>query len=135
MCMGGGSAATITVPKTESYDAQADLQIAAMQQTQNSTAMLKQGELNSALAAQQQTLTDARDFKIQQAEDTRANAARMANLIGAPPPEKTAQAPVVGRDRDRSQGKAKGRNSLKVRKSKSTAQGKGTGLNTNLTTT
>jgi hypothetical protein len=133
--MGGGSAATITVPKTESYDAQADLQIAAMQQTQNSTAMLKQGELNSALAAQQQTLTDARDFKIQQAEDTRANAARMANLIGAPPPEKTAQAPVVGRDRDRSQGKAKGRNSLKVRKSKSTAQGKGTGLNTNLTTT
>ena len=135
MCMGGGSAATITVPKTESYDAQADLQIAAMQQTQNSTAMLKQGELNQALAAQQQTLTDARDFKIQQAEDTRANAARMANLIGAPPPEKTAQAPVVGRDRDRSQGKAKGRNSLKVRKSKSTAQGKGTGLNTNLTTT
>ena len=133
--MGGGSAATITVPKTESYDAQADLQIAAMQQTQNSTAMLKQGELNQALAAQQQTLTDARDFKIQQAEDTRANAARMANLIGAPPPEKTAQAPVVGRDRDRSQGKAKGRNSLKVRKSKSTAQGKGTGLNTNLTTT
>ena len=135
MCMGGGRAATITVPKTESYDAQADLQIAAMQQTQNSTAMLKQGELNQALAAQQQTLTDARDFKIQQAEDTRANAARMANLIGAPPPEKTAQAPVVGRDRDRSQGKAKGRNSLKVRKSKSTAQGKGTGLNTNLTTT
>lgn len=135
MCMGGGSAATITVPKTESYDAQADLQIAAMQQTQNSTAMLKQGELNQALAAQQQTLKDARDFKIQQAEDTRANAARMANLIGAPPPEKTAQAPVVGRDRDRSQGKVKGRNSLKIRKSKSSAQGQGAGLNTNLTTT
>tara|TARA_E500000305_G_C4003609_1_gene228680 strand:- start:307 stop:714 length:408 start_codon:yes stop_codon:yes gene_type:complete len=134
MCMGGGSAATIEVPQTDAYDAQADLQIAAMQQTQNSTAMLKQGELNSALAAQQQVLTDARDFKIEQANDVRANAARMANLIGAPPPEKTAQAPVVGRDRDQSQGKPKGRNSLKVRKSKNTSQGKGAGLNTNLTT-
>ena len=134
MCMGGGSAATIEVPQTDAYDAQADLQIAAMQQTQNSTAMLKQGELNQALAAQQQVLTEARDFKIEQANDVRANAARMANLIGAPPPEKTAQAPVVGRDRDQSQGKPKGRNSLKVRRKSKATQGKGTGLNTNLTT-
>ena len=134
MGFGGGSAATITMPETSAYDNQADLQIAAMQQTQNSSAMLKQAELNQALASQQQIYTEARDFKIQQAEDTRANAARMANLIGAPPPEKTAQAPVVGRDRDRSKGKPKGRNSLKVRKDKSTSQGKGAGLNTNLTT-
>jgi hypothetical protein len=132
--MGGGSAATITVPQTNAYDAQADLQIAAMQQTQNSTAMLKQTELNTALAAQQKVLTDTRDFKIEQANDVRANAARMANLIGAPPPEKTAQAPIVGRDKDSSQGKPKGKNSLKITKSKSTSQGKGAGLNTNLTT-
>ena len=130
----GGSAATITIPQTDAYDAQADLQIAAMQQTQNSTAMLKQTELNTALAAQQKVITDTRDFKIEQANDVRANAARMANLIGAPPPEKTAQAPIVGRDRDQSQGKPKGKNSLKIRKSKSTSQGQGAGLNTNLTT-
>ena len=134
MCGGGGSRATIEVPQTDSYDDQLDLQIAAMQQAQNSTSVIKQGELNSALAAQQQVLTEARDFRIEQANDVRANAARMANLIGAPPPDKTAQAPVVGRDRNKSQGKAKGKNSLKVRKSKSTSQGKGTGLNTNLTT-
>jgi len=104
-----------------------------MQATQNSDAMIKQGELSTALAAQQQLLSDTKDFKIEQAKDVRANAARMANLIGAPPPDKTAQAPVVGRDRDSSKGKPKGRNSLKVRKNKSTSQGKGTGLNTTLT--
>jgi len=134
MCGGGGGRATIEIPQTDAYDAQADLQIAAMQQTQNSTAMLKQGELNTALAAQQQVLTEARDFKIEQANDVRANALRMANLIGAPPPEKTAQAPIVGRDKDSSQGKPKGKNSLKITKKKSTSQGKGAGLNTNLTT-
>ena len=133
MCMGGGSAATIEIPDTSAYDSQAELQIAAMQATQNSDAMIKQGELSTALAAQQQLLSDTKDFKIEQAKDVRANAARMANLIGAPPPDKTAQAPVVGRDRDSSKGKPKGRNSLKVRKNKSTSQGKGTGLNTTLT--
>ena len=131
--MGGGSAATIEIPDTSAYDSQAELQIAAMQATQNSDAMIKQGELSTALAAQQQLLSDTKDFKIEQAKDVRANAARMANLIGAPPPDKTAQAPVVGRDRDSSKGKPKGRNSLKVRKNKSTSQGKGTGLNTTLT--
>ena len=134
MCFGGGSAATITVPQTDAYDAQADLQIAAMQQTQNSTAMLKQTELNTALAAQQQALTDSKDFQIEQANDVRANALRMANLIGAPPPEKTAQAPIVGRDRDRSQGKPKGKRSLRVRRNTGTSNASGTGLNTNLTT-
>lgn len=134
MCFGGGSAATIEMPETSAYDNQADLQIAAMQQTQNSSAMIKQAELKQALASQQQSFTEARDFRIEQANDVRANAARMANLIGAPPPEKTAQAPVVGRDRDRSKGKPKGRNSLKVRRKSATTQGKGTGLNTNLST-
>ena len=105
-----------------------------MQQQQNNTATLKQGELNTALAAQQQALTDARDFQIEQANDVRANALRMANLIGAPPPEKTAQAPIVGRDRDSSQGRSRGRRSLRVRRNTGTSNASGTGLNTNLTT-
>lgn len=123
--------AVITMPDTRAYDRMADLQIAAMQEQQQGAAMLKQAELNQALRSQEQSLAELRDYKVQRANDTAANAARMAAIIGAPPPEPTAKAPVVGTDRE-NMVKPKGKQGLRidrVGRSAPTSQAKGTGLN------
>ena len=130
MCS-GGKAATITMPNTGSYDRMAQMQMDAMRQQQEGVAMLKQMELNQALRGQEQSLMEYRDFKTERANDTAANAQRMAALIGTPPPEKTAKAPVVGTDRE-NMVKAKGKKGLRidrVDRSAATSEGAGTGLN------
>jgi len=114
MCFGGGgSPATITMPDTRAYDRQAQLQMDAMRQTQDMGLKVKQSELNQALAAQQQTLSDLRDLKVQRANETAANAQRMAALIGTPPPEPTAKAPTIGSDRE-AMTRAKGKRGLRL---------------------
>ena len=107
MCSGGGKGATIVMPDTRAYDGMADLQMQAMRDQQTGVMALKQQELNQALGAQQQVMAEVKDYKVQQANDqqikaneTSANAARINAILGAPPPEKTAQAPVVGSERD-----------------------------------
>ena len=93
--------------------------------------MLKQLELNQALRGQEQSLAEYRDFKTERANDTAANAQRMSALIGAPPPEKTAKAPVVGTDRE-NMVKSKGKKGLRidrVDRAVATSQGAGTGFN------
>tara|TARA_Y100001963_G_scaffold77768_1_gene107769 strand:- start:62 stop:472 length:411 start_codon:yes stop_codon:yes gene_type:complete len=129
MCFGGGNKSTIIMPKTGAYDQQADLMVALMDQQMSGVANLKQAELNTAIGDQRLALTELRDLKIQQARDTQANASRMAALIGTPPPDKTAQAPIVGRDRKGSKQKPTGKRSLTVRANKKPSQGRGTGLN------
>lgn len=128
MCSGGGSAATITMPDTGAYDRMANLQLEAIRSSQDGAAKLKQQELNQALAAQQQVLADLRDVKVQRANDTAANAARMAALMGAPPPEKAATAPVVGSDRA-GQARAQGKKGLRIDRGVASTAGAGTGLN------
>jgi hypothetical protein len=129
MCFGGGgSGATITMPNTSAYDRQAEMQLDLMRQQRQGVMSLKQMELNQALQGQQSALAELRDFKVQRANETQANAARMAALIGTPPPEKTARAPVVGRDR---QGAAspQGKRDLRIERKTATGQAAGTGLN------
>jgi hypothetical protein len=140
MCFGGGggSPATIVMPDTRAYDRQAELQMQAMRDTQNMGLSLKQLELNRAMSAQQQVLSDFRDFKIEQAdkqqfkaEETSANAARINALIGAPPPQPSAKAPVLGSDRE-GLVKAKGKKGLRIDRvgqAVPASQGAGTGLN------
>lgn len=128
MCFGGGKAATITMPDTGAYDRMAQMQMDAMRQQQNGLASLKQAELSQALRSQDQVLADLRDAKVQRANETSANAARMAALIGAPPPEKSATAPVVGSDRD-AVTKLKGKAALRIDRPAATSQSSGTGLN------
>lgn len=120
--------AVITMPDTGAYDRMADLQIAAMRQQQEGQAAIKQAELNRALRQQEASLTELRDFTIQRANDTAANAARLAALIGTPPPEKTASAPVVGSNRGGG-AKAKGKAGLRIDRVAPTSQAAGTGLN------
>lgn len=127
MCS-GGQAATITMPDTGAYDRMAQMQMDAMRQQQEGAATLKQAELNSAIRAQQSALTELRDFNVQRANDTAANAARLAALIGTPPPEKSAKAPVVGTNRA-GMSKSKGKAGLRIDRPAATSQASGTGLN------
>lgn len=127
MCS-GGRPATITMPDTGAYDRMAQLQMDAMRQQQQGAASLQQAELNSAIRGQQSALTELRDFTVQRANDTAANAARLAALIGTPPPEKSAKAPVVGANRAGAS-KPKGKAGLRIDRATATSQASGTGLN------
>jgi hypothetical protein len=127
MCS-GGKAATITMPDTGAYDRMAQLQMDAMRQQQQGAAALQQAELNTAIRAQEGVLTELRDFNVQRANDTAANAARLAALIGTPPPEKSAKAPVVGSNRA-GMSKSKGKAGLRIDRPTATSQASGTGLN------
>lgn len=134
MCFGGGgggSPAVITTPDTSAYDRQADMQLDLMRQQQQGDLMVKQMELNQALDRKKGVLTDVRDFKVERANDTAANAARMAALMGPPPPEPTAKAPVVGTDREGQVKGSKKRRSLRIDRvdTASASSGAGTGLN------
>jgi hypothetical protein len=127
MCS-GGKAATITMPDTGAYDRMAQLQMDAMRQQQDGAARLRQAELNSAIRAQESVLTELRDFNVQRANDTAANAARLAALIGTPPPEKSAKAPVVGSNRA-GMSRPKGKAGLRIDRPTANSQASGTGLN------
>lgn len=129
MCFGGGgSPATITMPDTGAYDRMAQAQFDAMRAAQDGEVKLKQAELNQALAAQQDTLAQLRDVKTARANDTAANAARMAALLGPPPPEKSAQAPVLGSDRaERS--RPAGKRGMRIDRETVSTTAAGTGLN------
>ena len=59
-------------------------------------AAAKQAELDRTLTKQQQTAQRLEQRAVARANDTAANAARLTALIGTPPPEKTAKAPVLG---------------------------------------
>ena len=130
MCGGGGGGGTIYQPDYNAYDKQFDLQRSAIESQMNSSSMAVQQQLQSALQSQNDLRTDISNAKTEKAEDTSAlneEAMRLSTLIGAPPPEKSAQAPLVG-SRDRNVQTTKGRKSLRIgRTANSTSQG--TGLN------
>lgn len=105
----------------------------AMRRQQDGLVSMKQQELNSAVGSQQQVLEQLRDVKTQRANETAANAARLAALIGTPPPEKTATAPVVGYDRS-GMARPKGKKALRIdRSAGGTSQSAGSGLNITIT--
>lgn len=130
MCSGGGgSRSTIYAPDTRAYDAMASQQLALMQQAQSSDVLTKQGQLDAlvrdriALQTQEQAVATAR------ANSTTAQAARLAALVGAPPPEKPAAAPVIGSGRT-GQKRPTGKQSLRVDRAAATVSvGPGAGLN------
>jgi len=128
MCMGGGgSRATITVPKYDAFNRQFDLQRAAIEQSMNSGNQLLQTQLTAAYRDQEAARQSAVDASRQAAENTSAQAARLAQLIGTPPPEKSAQAPVVGRNR--AAATAQGKTALRIESTASSGFGPGAGLN------
>ena len=132
MCFGGGGGGgTITMPDTGAYDRMLDRQIAAMESERDGVVQLKQAELQTAQQAQQAALTKLNDYRTDKAEDfasVEAEARRLMNIVGAPPPEKSAKAPVVG-DTRRSSAKTKGKRGLRIGRAIAKSSGSGSGLN------
>jgi hypothetical protein len=130
MCGGSPPRATITKPDYNAYDKQFDLQRSAIEAQINNGTTLMQQELQSALRAQNTVRSEISEDKIAAANDASAlneEAMRLSTLIGAPPPEKTAQAPSVG-SRERSLDSRKGRKTLRIGKTANSSS-QGTGLN------
>ena len=127
MCMGGGSAATITVPDYDQYNQQFDLQKAAIEQAASQSTLTAQADLNSALRAKQDAATQLLVAKQQQAEDTNAAAMRLAQVVGPPPREPHAKPPEIGVD-ERGLKTKKGKTSLRIGKV-ATSSASGSGLN------
>ena len=130
MCGGGGSPGTIYKPDYNAYDKQFELQRSAIESQINNGTTLMQQELQGALRAQSAVRSEISEDKIAAANDASAlteEAMRLSTLIGAPPPEKTAQAPKVGA-RERGLDSRKGRKTLRIGRT-ATSSSQGTGLN------
>ena len=132
MCMGGGGGGgTIVMPDTDAYEQQFDLQRRAIEQQMNNGTQLMQSKLQNSLRQKQDLLTQISDIKKEQADSAAAldeQAMRLSTLIGPPPPEKSAEAPVVG-SRDRNVQTRKGKSSLRIGRTTSSLYGQGAGLN------
>lgn len=134
MCFGGGGdRATITRPDYNAYDKQFQLQKDAIERTLDGNTRLVQFQLNSALKKKQSTLDQLTNAQKQLAENTNAQAMRLAQVIGPPPPEKHAQAPVIGaKARDL---RGKGKAGLRIGRSTASKRGKGSGAQLTLSKT
>lgn len=125
MCFGGGGRATITKPDYNAYDKQFELQKEAIQNSMDANLRAKQQELQASLGNKADIQRKLNEQIRIQAENTNAQAMRLAQVIGPPPPEKSAQAPVIG-----SQRKKLGKQRLRIRRTQSpTASASGAGLN------
>jgi hypothetical protein len=126
MCMGGGGGgrATITEPNYAMYDSMFQQQKAVIDAQINGPIQLMQAQLNDAVKQQQSTLQE--NLKLQEtiAANTQGQAQRLASLMGPPPPEKSAAAPVTGKTK-----KAPGKSGLRIDQSTASSQAAGTGLN------
>jgi pSer/pThr/pTyr-binding forkhead associated (FHA) protein len=99
MCGSKPPATTITQPDYGAYDRLTGNQLQLMQLQQSSKVMAAQEGINTATLQQQQVMEQLRDAKLQQAQNTTATAGRLAALIGAPVPDRSATAPVLGDNR------------------------------------
>ena len=126
MCMGGGGErATIYQPDYNAYDKQFDLQKEAIQSSMDADMRTKQQELQASLGDKADIQRQLNEQIRLQAENTNAQAMRLAQVIGPPPPEKSAQAPIIGSKR-----KKLGKERLRIRRGTTpTSSASGAGLN------
>lgn len=139
MCMGGGGsqpASVITMPDTGAYDRQLDRQLQMMQMAQSSELTGYQSQLDEAVMKQQDLLTELKDLRRENAESAasvEAEARRMSNIIGTPPPEVSAKAPVIAEARDKPKTqRAKGKRGLRIGRKTANSAGKAVGYNLNI---
>jgi len=135
MCFGGGGGGggVITMPDTGAYDRMFDRQLSMMQAAQSSELEGLQSSLLASQQEQTRLLTKLNDYRTERAEETasvEAEARRMSNIIGTPPPEESAKAPVVGaaRDKPKSQ-RASGKRGLRIGRAVASSAGDAVGLN------
>jgi hypothetical protein len=99
MCGGGAPRATIVQPDYSAYNRMADMQMQTMQLAQSPAVLAAQQGVQAAALQQQQVLSGLAARRTAEANDTSAAAARLVALIGTPPPDKTAKAPVLASNR------------------------------------
>lgn len=124
MC-GGGGGGRIIEPDYGAATRGLDLQLQAMRAQQSDAVLLAQQGLSAALGQQQGVLGQLAEIKTLRANETDANARRIADLLGAPPPDKAAEPPRVAENRPGPQ--AIGRGDLRINRRRTT--GPGAGLN------
>ena len=136
MCMGGGGGGgTITMPDTGKYDRMYDRQLQMMQMAQSSELTGLQASLTQAQSAQEDLLEKLVDLRTERAENVasvEAEARRMSNIIGTPPPEASAVAPVVGAARTQNKmasTRPAGKRGLRISRQIASSAGVGAGLN------
>lgn len=122
---GGGGGGRIIEPDYGAATRRLDLQLEAMRFQQSNKVLMAQQSLSAALGQQQGLLGQLAEIKTLRANETDANARRMAGLLGAPPPEKSAEAPRVASNRPGAQ--AVGREDLRINRRRTI--GPGAGLN------
>lgn len=116
MCSGGGGGrATIYAPDTGAYGRLAEQQLDLMKRTQDTEILQKQNALDASIRSTNDVLGQLREVSMARANNTSAYAARLAAVIGAPPPDKAAKAPVLGEDRA-GQARPKGKRGLRIDK-------------------
>lgn len=127
MCMGSSPRATITMPDTGAYDRMLDQQMSLMNTRGQQDMLLQQERLNQAVRGQQNVLQELNRTATQRANDTAANAQRIAALIGTPPPEPAAKAPALASNRAGRE-RARGKDELRINRGPVSAA-PGTSLN------
>ncbi len=125
MC-GARAPSTIQSPNTAAYDRLLNAQIAAMGAMQSSAVQAGQQQLNRLLLEEQSALSTLRDLRIERANNSAADTARMLAVLGPPPPERSAKAPTLGANRAAPAGT--GKRQLRADMRRPTA-GPGSGLN------
>ena len=133
MCFGGGgSSGTITMPATGAYDGVLNAQMQALQSQMNGAVQQGQAELQLEQQKQQNALRQLSEYRTQRAEEVasvEAEARRMMNLVGPPPPEESAKAPVIGSNRSSQPSRKSGKRGLRIGYQTAKSAGAGTGLN------
>jgi len=130
MCGGSPKRATITKPDYNAYNQQFELQKSAIEQSMNSGIMELQSDFQAQLRQGNASMEAIARNKAEEAQDQALiseDARRLSTLIGAPPPEKVADAPKVG-SKSRDLATANGKKSLRIG-STASSSAKGTGLN------
>lgn len=128
MCMGSSPRATITMPDTGAYDRMLNKQLSLMNTRGQQDMLLQQERLNQAVRAQQTALQEISTAATQRANDTAANAQRIAALVGTPPPEPAAKPPTTGSNRT-GKDRARGKEPLRINRQGSVGSAPGASLN------
>jgi hypothetical protein len=100
MCGGGRSQrATIRKPDYKAMDRMAKRQFKEMRRAQDSRVTGQGNVLAGNLQQEELAYSKLRDLKVQEANNISVESARIAALLGTPPPDRGATAPSLGRDR------------------------------------
>lgn len=116
MCTGGGGGARakVTQPDYKAANKMAKRQFKAMAKAQDPGVGLDQNRLNQALNNEYRLGQQLRDATMAEADRVSADSARIAAMLGAPPPAKIATAPALGANRETVARGGRGRAGLRL---------------------